>query len=445
MEVPGMTPMRSLCMTLLMAVATEVVVAGDVLGKPVATCLPVPLQQQGSTEDDQVLALQRDAQGNLLVAGFEGGVVGAEAWPTGAARAFIEKYSAAGALLWRREIDSEGADVVDALTVADDGEIVVAGRTTGAVAGGIQRGKVDLFVAVYSAEGELRTIAQAGDERPQHPVGVAVLPSGDIVVAGYDDVHVETNYVVDWENGFLVRFTRPAPGRLQERWWIRSPIPASDFITAVAPAGAGSDDVYVAMLTISSWRQGGGTHVARVDADGHRSWKRLITRQSMDIVSGLASDAQGRLFAAGSTLTNLGGPALGHSDGFVLELDPHKGKKLWTTRMQSPDPFWLSDLKLAANGDLHAVGTAFLAADAQFEVVRQYAGGMVVATNGQPVQQWRTPSVTDPAWSLELRVAPGRCADDQVLGGAVDGALPNAQARGGYDRVLLAPAHWRER
>lgn len=428
--------------------ASSMLAAGTVLAASPSPdkfldCTAVPPRQVGTVADDQVLAMQRDGAGNLLVAGFEGGIVGREAWPTGDARGFVEKYAATGPLLWRREIDTAGADVVDAMTLADNGEIVVAGRTTGAVAGGTQRGKVDLFVAVYSPEGDLRTIAQAGDERPQHPVGVAMLPSGDIVVAGYDDVHVETNYVVDWENGFLVRFARPVPGRLQERWWIRSPIPASDFITAIAPAGAGSEDVYVAMLSVSSWRSGGGTHVARVGADGHRSWKRLITRQSMDIVSGLVTDAGGRLFAAGSTLTNLGGPALGHSDGFVLELDPHKGKKLWTTRMHNPDPFWMSDLKLAANGEIHAVGTAYLAEDAQLEIFRQYAGGIVVSDRGQELRQWHTPAVTDPVWSLELRAAPGSCVDDLLIGGAVDGALPGGTARGGYDRVLLPPSDWR--
>jgi hypothetical protein len=433
-----MKPVRCRLPTAILAVAPLLAFAADAPGKRLDLATP-GTEQLGTGANDQVLALLRLADGGVLVGGYEGGQGGVEeGWPRGAAVGFVERRRASGELRWRREFDTPASDTVDALALAANGDIVVAGRTTGAFPGQTQRGQVDAYVAVLSADGELQDLLQAGDERPQHPVAVTTTRNGDLVLAGYDDIYIETNYVIDWHNGFLARFARGKDGALRQSWWLRSPIPANDFIHGVA-AAKGSDDVFVAMQTATSASAGGGTFVRRVDRRGDVVWSHTVSQAWQDAVGGLATDAAGTIYVAGSTVTALGGPALGHSDGFVIALDPGSGQRRWVQRMQSPDPTWVTGLDVDGDGNVHLAGTAFLAEDVDVPRARSYALGQSWTAAGEPLLRWQTPVSAEPQWASTLRIAAGRSVHDLVVAGAVDGRFASEPAQGGYDRLMFAP------
>ena len=421
-----------------LAVSPLLAVAADVPDKRLSLALP-GTEQAGTAANDQILALLRLADGGILVGGYEGGQDGVEeGWPRGDAVGFVERRRGNGELWWRRELDTPASDTVDALALAANGEIVVAGRTTGAFPGQVQRGQVDAYVAVLSADGELQDLLQAGDERPQHPVAVTTTRSGDIVLGGYDDIYVETNYVIDWHNGFLARFARGKDGALRQSWWLRSPIRANDFIHGVATA-KGSDDVFVAMQTATAASAGGGTFVRRVDRRGDVVWSHTVSQAWQDAIGGLRTDAAGTVYVAGSTVTALGGPALGHSDGFVMALDPRDGQRRWVQRMQSPDPTWVTGLDVDGDGNVHLAGTTFLAEDVEIPRARGYVLGQSWTAAGEPLLRWQTPVSAEPQWASTLRIAAGRSVHDLVVAGAVDGRFASLPTQGGYDRLMFAP------
>lgn len=433
-----MKPVHVRLLTAIVSVSPLLAVAAEAPDKRLHLATP-GTEQRGTGANDQVLALLRLPDGGLVIGGYEDGQDGIEeGWPRGDAVGFVERRHADGALSWRQTFDTPASDTVDALALAGNGDLVVAGRTTGAFPGQVQRGQVDAYVAVLSADGELQDLLQAGDERPQHPVAVTTTRSGDIMLAGYDDIYIETNYVIDWHNGFLARFARGKDGALRQSWWLRSPIRANDFIHGVA-AARGSDDVFVAMQTATSASAGGGTFVRRVDRRGDVVWSHTLSQAWQDAIGGLATDAAGTLYVAGSTVTALGGPGLGYSDGFVVALDPALGQQRWVRRMNSPDPTWITGLDVDRDGNVHLAGTSFLVEDVAVPRARGYAVGQSWTATGDALLRWQTPVSSEPQWASTLRIAAGRSVHDLVVAGAVDGHFASQPAHGGYDRLMFAP------
>src|SRR5580692_1889095 len=70
-----------------------------------------------------------------------------------------------------------------------------AGGTSGAFPTFVNQGQFDLFLARLDPGGQVTSLLQAGNERPQHPVRLGLAPGGAVLVAGWDDTYIPTNYV----------------------------------------------------------------------------------------------------------------------------------------------------------------------------------------------------------------------------------------------------------
>lgn len=406
---------------------------------PVDDCPLPPLVRQGTALDDAVRAALRTPDGGYLLAGYENGDNGVENdWPVGAVRGFVEKRDAHGDPVWRRVIDTDGIDVVEALALDADGGVVAAGRTSGALPGFANGGQLDAFVAAFDADGNPRGAIQVGDERPQHPAGVAVLPSGDIVLAGWDDIHVEGRAVLDFENGFIGRL-RHEGDSLSIAWWQRARSASPDRVTALAAAGGGSEDVVFATHVNASNRGGGGTHVIRLDAAGQRVWARTLSPVAWNQATALATSADGRIYVAGADNTGFAGPAPGHTDGFVGELSAEAGKPLWLRTTGSAHPAWLTGLAIGTDGTLHVAATRTPSEDFEIELPRQQLFGVDFSADGEPLAQWTTPLSTSVSFAQELSLVPGSCEGEVLVAGAVAGAIPDTDDAGGLDALLASP------
>jgi outer membrane protein assembly factor BamB len=406
---------------------------------PADDCGLPPLLRQGTALDDAIRAAVRAPDGSLVLAGYENGDNHVENdWPVGAVRGFVEKRHADGSLAWRRTIDTTGIDIVEAIALDGDGGVVVAGRTSGALPGFASGGQMDAFVATFAADGTPRDALQVGDERPQRPAGVAVLPSGDIVVAGWDDVFVEGRAVIDHENGFIGRLRRD-DGALSIAWWQRSRSAAPDRVTALVAAGGRSEHVVFATHTSASPARGGGAHVARLDAAGQRVWARTLSPVAWNQATALASTPEGRVYVAGADNTGFAGPNDGHTDGFVGELAARTGKVLWLRTLGSEHPAWLTGLATGPDGSVHVAASRTPAADYERDTQRQQLIGAAFGANGAPLWQWRTPLSDRVSFAQELSLVAGACTGEVLVAGGVAGAIPGTDDHGGLDAVLAAP------
>jgi len=135
-------------------------------------------------DDDEAAGVSADADGNVFIAGHSFGPIESE--NQGSADAFVAKFSASGALLWIRQRGAAGYDAADAVRADGDGNVVVSGQMGGVLAGG--PGVVipgTPYVAKYSPEGELLWELQLQEAAAGSASAVTVDDLGSVWIAGY--------------------------------------------------------------------------------------------------------------------------------------------------------------------------------------------------------------------------------------------------------------------
>jgi len=152
----------------------------------------------GSTQNEQVNAVARDAAGNLYVGGsFEGAALfgptggGVIQNSAGGSDAFVAKFTATGVFLWSRRFGGTEADEVSGLVVDGSGGVLAGGTFNGfansAPSGGTavqSNGSSDGFVLSLGSDGAIRWTLPIGGTQADAVSAVAITSTGKIVVAG---------------------------------------------------------------------------------------------------------------------------------------------------------------------------------------------------------------------------------------------------------------------
>jgi hypothetical protein len=118
----------------------------------------------------------------------------------------VRKYDSAGSVLWTQQFGTTSSEFAQALTTDDEGNVYVAGMTSGTFPGQTSAGDNDAFVRKYDGAGTEQWTRHFGSSGDEQATGLRVDGSGRVVLAG-------------WTNGVL-------PGQ----------------------TSAGDDDVFVARL-----------------------------------------------------------------------------------------------------------------------------------------------------------------------------------------------------
>lgn len=399
-----------------------------------ADCIDfVAPQRAGSIGDDEVLDVAAVDADRYVIVGYERGTLGVADWPVGDSVAFVEVRRHDGQLEWRQVLDSAGTDIADAVAVESDGTIVVAGRTSGSLPGGVPRGGMDGFLAVYDPQGLRLGLVQFGDERPQHPKAIAILPD-QIAVVGYDDAHIVDRAVQDWENATVTRFAKPSPGALA---WVshwRSAIAAPDVFVGAAVTQDGR------LLLLDRQETSRGGLFVREWGDDEREIRSITVSPVAMLDFAERIEVHGdQAFVMGNSASGLGGAARGHSEGFVMALDIANGAlaRHWTTQVPS-EHLVMGGSGYVADGQivyvssvLHMDDLALMNPRTQLMVARlDLSGGLREALS--------TPMSDAFALGFDVGVVPVPSAMGAVplLATSVTGALPGTPSLGAADRLL---------
>lgn len=409
------------------------------------TCIQPWQARSGTSADDEIHAAIRDSEGATYLGGFENGILGVENnWPVGNVRGTVEKRAFDGSIVWRKAYESLGhATLVEAVALDPTrGRLVVVGRTDGALTGEANHGQFDLFVALLrAADGTVIAQSQFGDQGPQHPTAAAVLPSGDVVVVGYDDAFVQGNAVVGQQTMFMARYAQRAddPSKFSQQWLRQPNAPSAlsplSSAFAVTSAGDGSEDVIVAARSALAPSRGGGARLVRVDGTGAESWNRLISPSPLDVAFSAATSNSGRLYVAGMTVIPLAGPAQGNSDGFLMERDPATGDLVWGQQFGSAGGDWVSSLAIDGAGQLFIAGISVTAADAGGAPDSYAVFASTYSSQGVPLGSWQASRPTT-AFVDSLSIVPS-CNGAALLAGHASGDLPSLPGIGRMDAVVL--------
>jgi hypothetical protein len=232
-----------------------------------------------------------DASGNIYATGYFKGTIdfgGSPMTTAGNNDIFLAKLSPTGSLLWSKRFGDGGAQAGKGVAVDPSGNVIVVGNLSGGAdfgGGTISSNGLlnDIFVAKFSPTGTHLWSKRFGDSTDQQCFGVATDPSGNVIITGF------FNGSVDFGGGHVI-------------------------------TTGGAEDVYLAKL----------------DPSGNTLWASGYGGTSSQSALGVATDAAGNiaitgvLFGApdfgGGPLTNVGG-----GDGYVAKFAP-SGAHLWSKR-----------------------------------------------------------------------------------------------------------------
>ena len=113
-----------------------------------------------------------DADGNVVVGGTTGDGIAVGGPNQGYTDAWVAKYSSAGDLLWMRQFGSSEYDFELCIATGREGDILIAGETSGSLGGSIQ-GETDAWVGKLTPNGDVLWVDQLGTEMTDKATNVA--------------------------------------------------------------------------------------------------------------------------------------------------------------------------------------------------------------------------------------------------------------------------------
>jgi hypothetical protein len=402
--------------------------------------------QTGTALDDEITAVTAAPAGGFYVTGYErGDDTSSDIIPGGDARAVIARYDGQGVRIWKSVVDTSQADTAEDVQIDPaTGNLIVVGRTSGALAGFQNAGQMDMYVSVFSSGGDPLGAVQIGDERPQHPVRLGIGPNNKILVAGYDDIFISTNYVAALSHGFLAEFTiGSAPVFMpSEDFWQRSqyfdspPPPPStqDFTTGVAIAATGDGTMYVSS-TVDGSVDLRGMFLTKLDAAGHTIWSNRFSKTAGDFAAAVALSPNGDLFVAGAASVEIAGVEVGQQDAFVAKFDKTTGAAIWATVPNSPESDFPTAMTFDPAGNVYVTG----------QTLGTIAGGATnkggvdifaakIGPSGGILSAWERGSAGD---DMPAGIAVDTCGR-VIVGGFTTGALiPGQPSLGGRDMFIV--------
>jgi hypothetical protein len=279
-------------------------------------------RQHGSGAEDRAAAVALLPSGNAVVVGATFGNLGA---PAGGEDAFVMVVDAQAEIVWTWQFGTTAADAATGVAVDANGVITVVGHTAGDL-DGTNAGFDDLFVARFEATGGPPTaLLQFGTAANDGANGVAVAADGDVVVVGRTSGALRGTSA-GGADAFAIRL-RPDGS---EVWGVQFGTSDSDTANGVA-IGSGGEVAVVGLTAGPLFGPHAGAtdaFVVRLDDSGETLWSAQLGESGDDAAVGAAFDGRGQLVVVGQTDGPLAGTLFGEFDAFAVRFDDD-GTELW--------------------------------------------------------------------------------------------------------------------
>ncbi|MBF5042740.1 hypothetical protein FGE12_10040 [Aggregicoccus sp. 17bor-14] len=337
---------------------------------------PAWVRQLGSPEADTLADLAVDAAGDAVLVGTaQGALPGRSASPEG--DLYAARYGADGSLRWTRQQGGPGTDLGMGVALGDDGQVCLSGGSvagTGSLGAPAPepRGGTEATLDCLDAQGQLLWRSVYGTEADDWGHPLARGPDGALYVAGATMGGMEGEGAGSTDV-FLTRF-----GPDHARTWTRQ-LRTPDIDGPLAVALDGHGGLYLLAVSFSDLLTGAlendgvqNAFLFRFREDGTLEWARRLGRaEDAARASGLALDAAGGVYVAGTTRGALEGAPRGGSDAFLAKLDA-RGDTVWVRQWGSPADDEARDVVVTRAGDVLVVGSTRSAAGERDVVLRRF-------------------------------------------------------------------------
>ncbi|WP_404337422.1 hypothetical protein AB2M62_02225 [Sphingomonas sp. MMS12-HWE2-04] len=311
-----------------------------------------------------------DGQGNSYIVGTTAGDLGANK-SDGDDNLFLTKLNGEGKVVWQRSLGAGGSSTGVAVTLAPDGNVVVAGTVTGAMDGANTDG--DMFVTKFATNGDEKFSTVVRATGADTAKAVAVGADGSIYVGGRSATGggdafvakinasgklVERSTIADNGSGSINGLAVDASGNvlalvqnngnaevhklsgtaLSTELGSISLGTADARAIAIGPDGSiavgGATSSTLSGSQVNANSGGRDGFVARIDGGLSGSSVTYIGSSEDDQVDSIAF-MNGSLYAGGRTKGTIGEPLKGAVDGFVTRIDASTGAIGNTTQFGS--------------------------------------------------------------------------------------------------------------
>jgi hypothetical protein len=208
--------------------------------------------------------------------------------------AVITKLSAGGEILWTRHFGTHWAELLNAIAVDRQGNVLVAGYTQGSLAAD-NRGSSDLLLAKYDTDGNQLWVAQTGDAATDESYGIAVDTSGNAYITGIYHGTDPVNGLVDL--AFLSKYSPDG----DQLWHTFVDLPGRGQGNDVDVDGYGN--VYLVgeyfeprtSLPFSDI----SSYIAKYDTEGNHQETLYVDTELPDHALGVSADGRGNIYVTG--------------------------------------------------------------------------------------------------------------------------------------------------
>jgi hypothetical protein len=301
-----------------------------------------------------------DASGNVYVTGYTfGGLDGNTL--IGSKDAFLTMYDPSGNKVRTLLTGTAGA-VAEASSVAVDtnGNVYVAGSTTGGLDGNTLAGTRDYFVTKHDPAGNWIYTKQTGTLGGLRTVAdcIAVDANGNVYVAGYTEGGLDGNILKGAQDAFLTKYD-PSGNRVYTKQTGTTGKNTQAHGVAVDAGG----NVYIAGYTTGGLDGKAlmGTNDAffkKYDILGNPLFtEQTGTTGALTVAADVAVDADGNVYVTGATNGALDGHArIGAIDAFLMKYDP-LGAKLDTKTTGTTGKNTIAlNVKVDTSGNIYIAG-----------------------------------------------------------------------------------------
>jgi hypothetical protein len=263
-------------------------------------------RQFGSPQADFVSTVVADPAGNVYVAGTTSGSLGGFT-NAGATDMFISEFDSNGNQLWIQQAGSTAIDEAWGIAIDSSGNVNVVGSTYGSIVSGTTNaGGSDIFAVQYTQSGSQNWIVQFGSSGYEEPLAAAVDGNGNLYIAGYTSGVLPSGGTSGGGfDAFLAQYSSSG-----SQSWVQQ-LGSSGADSAYAVTVDGSGNVYVAgvaggaMASSLSYQGDSDAFVAQYDSSGNQLWLQEFGTSSADVAYSVATDSQGSVYVSGTTYGSL--------------------------------------------------------------------------------------------------------------------------------------------
>lgn len=277
------------------------------------------IRQLTTPLDDKALGVAVDSIGNPYITGYLFNAFDGSP-PSALSHAFVAKFDSFGQQLWFQQFRTTGIDIPHAIAIDAQGNIFVAGDTTGSFAGFTNLGYYDVFLARLDSTGVPTWIKQIGSDSPDSQSGLALDLDGNAYITGTTSGSFDQNTTIGYGDLFIVKYNTSG-NKVWSRQYGTSSV---DHPTAIALDTTGN--IYIGGGTGGNFNGGslpehGDVFIMKLTSDGLKLWAQQIGTSGFETSLGIAVNGS-KLFLAGYTSGSFTSAAnSGAVDIFLLGYD----------------------------------------------------------------------------------------------------------------------------